>query len=154
MACAALRLARFNLEKGGDDDADHASFSGLPSPGAAGAVASLALLHQYFLAGDSSALTQWWTRWTAIGMLPITLLVALAMVSRLPYIHVVSRYVRGRAKFNTIVAVVIITLLLIVHVQGSFAAAFVIYALSAPAVKLFQLMRNRHKPPAPEQPHN
>ena len=154
VACAALRLARFNLEKGSDEHADHASFSGLPSPGAAGAVASLALLHQHFLAGDGSALMASWTQWTAFGMLPVTLLVALAMVSRLPYIHVVSRYLRGQARFNSIVAAVIITLLLIVHVQGSFAAAFVIYALSAPAVKLYQLTRNRDKPAAPKQANN
>ena len=36
-ACAALRLARFNVETGEDDD--HLHFSGLPSPAAAAAIA-------------------------------------------------------------------------------------------------------------------
>lgn len=46
-ACAALRLARFNVESSDDDD--HLYFSGLPSPGAAAVVAGFAIdqpLHQ------------------------------------------------------------------------------------------------------------
>ena len=38
VACAGLRLARFNIDPGDDD---HRSFKGLPSPGAGGTVASL-----------------------------------------------------------------------------------------------------------------
>src|SRR5690606_12393377 len=41
VACAALRLARFNIETKSDNVVDHLSFSGLPSPGAAGTVASM-----------------------------------------------------------------------------------------------------------------
>ena len=40
--CAALRLARFNVET--DDDDDHTSFAGLPTPAAAAAIASFAIL--------------------------------------------------------------------------------------------------------------
>ncbi|MCR9246712.1 MAG: CDP-alcohol phosphatidyltransferase family protein [bacterium] len=40
--CAALRLARFNVESGEDDD--HSSFRGLPTPGAAAVVVSLVAL--------------------------------------------------------------------------------------------------------------
>ncbi len=78
VACAGLRLARFNVElnqadeardtglidtlddeaievEEGEDDPDeeelakHLAFRGLPSPAAAGAVVALALLHQHFL---------------------------------------------------------------------------------------------------------
>ncbi|HEX3725083.1 MAG TPA: CDP-diacylglycerol--serine O-phosphatidyltransferase, partial [Pirellulales bacterium] len=41
-ACAALRLARFNVESTQDDD--HLHFSGLPSPAAAAAIAGFAIL--------------------------------------------------------------------------------------------------------------
>src|SRR6185436_20851768 len=41
-ACAALRLARFNVETGDDDD--HLHFKGLPSPAAAGSIAGFAIL--------------------------------------------------------------------------------------------------------------
>src|SRR6476619_3230651 len=41
-ACAALRLARFNVESGEEDD--HMHFSGLPSPAAAASIAGFAIL--------------------------------------------------------------------------------------------------------------
>ncbi len=147
VACAALRLARFNLEVKHPDTSvvtDHLSFSGLPTPGAAGTVAGLVLLHQHFLARYD--LMHWLIRCAAIGMVLITLLVALAMVSRLRYVHVINRYVRGRAPFNAIVMVVVIVLLLVVHPQGSIAAGFVVYALSAPAVRIAQAVRHRSPP--------
>src|SRR5262249_4385625 len=43
MVCAVLRLARFNVENS-TDAASHKRFRGLPSPGAAGCLASLAIL--------------------------------------------------------------------------------------------------------------
>ena len=42
VCCAALRLARFNVES--DDNDDHMSFAGLPTPAAAAAIASFAIL--------------------------------------------------------------------------------------------------------------
>ncbi|NJL31439.1 MAG: hypothetical protein HC898_07300 [Phycisphaerales bacterium] len=50
VSCTALRLARFNIESRSPQLEDHLSFKGLPSPGAAGTVASMILLHQHFLA--------------------------------------------------------------------------------------------------------
>ena len=41
-ACAALRLARFNVETSDDDE--HLYFSGLPSPAAAAVVAGFAIM--------------------------------------------------------------------------------------------------------------
>src|SRR5262249_45876731 len=47
-ACGAiLRLARFNVENKHDEEA-HIQFKGLPSPAAAGVVATLVLLQTYF----------------------------------------------------------------------------------------------------------
>ncbi len=132
VACAALRLARFNISKA-DHEAltDHLSFEGLPSPGAAGTVASLVLLHQHFLVdGDPM---DWSIRLAAIGMVLIMLLAGFGMVSRLEYIHVVSRYLSGRVGFGTITKIVVLALLLLIHLQGALAAGFVLYALSAPA---------------------
>jgi len=43
LMCAVLRLARFNIENS-PDPASHKRFRGLPSPGAAGCLASLAIL--------------------------------------------------------------------------------------------------------------
>ena len=41
-ACAALRLARFNVETSDEDD--HLYFSGLPSPAAAAVIAGFAIM--------------------------------------------------------------------------------------------------------------
>ena len=139
VACAGLRLARFNV--GLHDDAaprKHYHFEGLPSPGAAGTVAGLALLHQHQWAGhpegplaDAAAYT----------LLAVTLLCALAMVSRLPYVHVVNRYVRGRAPFGSVAVAVIVLLLTLLWPQPAIAGAFVVYALSAPLGTLIKRLR-------------
>ena len=143
VACAALRLARFNLEVKDSERpqmANHLSFSGLPSPGAAGTVVGLALLHQHFLAQyDANHVL---VRTAAVVMVTITLLTALAMVSPLQYLHIVNRYMRRRAPFNTVVtAVVILLLLFIIDHQITLATAFVIYALSAPTLWIWRLWR-------------
>jgi len=142
VACAALRLARFNLIVGHEENRDHLSFEGLPTPGAAGTVASLVLLHQHFLV-DGNPMS-WSIRLAAIGMVIIMLLAAFGMVSRLRYQHVVSRYLAGRVGFVTISRIVMLGLLLLIHLQGALAAGFVFYAISAPSVWMWRkLWRNR-----------
>ena len=54
-ACAALRLARFNVETSDDDD--HLHFSGLPSPAAAAVIAGFAIMF-FALRPDTSMLRQ------------------------------------------------------------------------------------------------
>ncbi|MAE66034.1 MAG: CDP-diacylglycerol--serine O-phosphatidyltransferase [Phycisphaeraceae bacterium] len=141
VSCAALRLARFNIEIGGDDVSHHTWFEGLPTPGAGGTVASLVLLHEHFLANQRGLSVTL----SSIGMVAITLLAAIAMVSRLPYVHLINRFLRDRARIEYIAIAVAIGLLLFVHPQGSLAAAFVIYALSAPIVAMLSLLGRRRK---------
>jgi CDP-diacylglycerol---serine O-phosphatidyltransferase len=132
VACVALRLARYNIESTPAGEADRGLFKGLPSPGAAGTVASLILLHQSFLAQEDQ--DHLLIRTAAVVMVFISLLTALAMVSQFRYVHLMNRYVRGRAPFGTVAKAVIIGLLLVVWLQGTLAAAFVIYSLSAPSI--------------------
>ena len=154
VACAGLRLARFNVELNaeaaeGEDPADDAGaddaknwFSGLPSPGAAGAVAALVALHQHLLRSPALAgevVQEGAGRGVdvaASGLLAATLLCALAMVSRLPYAHLLNRYVRGRAPFAGLAAGVVLLLLLAVFPQHAIGLGFVAYALSGPLVAL------------------
>ena len=131
VACAALRLARFNVELPEPDNSDHMFFKGLPTPGAAGTVAGLVLLHQHILGRNGDPM-DWPVRLSAVMMAVVMLLAALAMVSRLRYVHVLNRYVRGQARFTTVTRMVVIILLLAVYPQLAIALAFVIYALSAP----------------------
>lgn len=143
-ACAALRLARFNIENAGPDEAHHLSFKGLPSPGAAGTVASLVLLHQHFLA--HSVEPKWMVHAAAVGMIATTLLAALGMVSSFRYVHVMNRYVRNRAAFGSLAKAVVVALLLLVHPQGALAGAFVLYALSAPVAAMSRWFGRRIGP--------
>jgi len=101
-ACAAMRLARFNVET--DDNDDHMNFTGLPSPAAAAAVASFAILF-YTLRQDGNTL--WFVnielvdRWIQ-NILPFfAMLAALLMVSRIPYPHVVNQLFSGQRSFAT-----------------------------------------------------
>jgi CDP-diacylglycerol--serine O-phosphatidyltransferase len=84
LLCVAVRLARFNvvtnpLLPGVSATASTKDFMGLPSPAAAGFVASLvlAMLHLDF---EKDTLQQF-----AISLLPLLILVSLLMVSNIPY---------------------------------------------------------------------
>ncbi len=136
VACAALRLARFNIERAREQKSKHTSFVGLPSPAAAGTVASLVLLHQHFLADGSP--TDWPSHLAAIGMVLIMLLAAFGMVSRLRYVHVANRYLGGGARFGTVTKLVMLALLMLVWLQEAMAAGFALYALSGPGQWLWQ----------------
>jgi CDP-diacylglycerol--serine O-phosphatidyltransferase len=73
-ACAALRLARFNIQSAGG--ADKRFFTGLASPAAAGT------LMAFVWTMEDQGLVGGAVRWATML---ITLLLALAMVSRVPY---------------------------------------------------------------------
>lgn len=143
VACTALRLARFNVETGAAVLDDHLFFRGLPSPGAAGCVASLILLHEHRL---STLDYQWIARATGLGMTFILLLCALAMVSRLPYVHFANRYIRGHASFGYVVKMVIILAFALSYPQEALAVGFTVYALSSPVRSLSRIWSRRAAP--------
>lgn len=148
--CTALRLARFNVENS-PEESSHLMFSGLPSPAAAGVIASLVLLYSDMLRDLENILT-FWTSQAIIYALPfITVGVALLMVSRVPYRHVVNQYVRGKRPFLHVVVIVIVLLLLIWNMQLILAAGFLFFALSG-LIK-WLIRRRRHAPATlPEPP--
>jgi CDP-diacylglycerol--serine O-phosphatidyltransferase len=105
--CAALRLARFNVESDAEDD--HTWFAGLPTPAAAAAIASFAIL-SYSLRNERAFVTienfdkyDWWMQ----RLLPLfSVVIALLMVSRVPYPHPLTQFVRGQRSFAQLVAIV------------------------------------------------
>ncbi len=106
--CAALRLGRFNVEI--DEDDDHTSFAGLPTPAAAAAIASFAILSYHsaqrsepFVTHENFAIYDWWMQ----RLLPLfAVVIALLMVSRIPYPHPLTQFVRGQRSFAQLVAIV------------------------------------------------
>lgn len=135
VACAALRLARYTVDANEKQAVDPSVFTGLPSPGAAGAIAGLILLHQHILFTLFPLGNQphWLNLTTRYAMIGVVLLTALAMVSKLPYTHFMNRYLRGKANVGTIAAYVIVALLLLIYPQWTLAIAFTGYAISAPS---------------------
>lgn len=109
--CAALRLARFNVETGPQEE-DHREFRGLPSPAAAAVVCSVIA----FLCTQRDdknlmsrlLLSQHHYDWLVYGM-PVGLAVlGLLMVSRVPYPHLIYAVVRGRHSFPFLASLVVI----------------------------------------------
>jgi CDP-diacylglycerol--serine O-phosphatidyltransferase len=115
-ACTALRLARFNVET--NDEDDHLEFNGLPSPAAAAVIASFAIMLYTLRNVDAPQMmdTRLMVDRILQNILPyFGVFVAILMVSRIPYPHVVNQVFRGQRTFAHVVAVVfaIMTVMLI-----------------------------------------
>jgi CDP-diacylglycerol--serine O-phosphatidyltransferase len=146
VCCAALRLARFGAETTAAVE-DHLSFRGLPTPGAAGVVASLIILHQHlFVARFHGDVTDAFARVSAFGIPLAVFLAALAMVSTIKYDHVVNRYLLGRRSFTYIARLVIIAVVSIWWLRVALPVIFITYGLSGPAYFLMNVWRRRHAP--------
>ncbi|MGE0607008.1 MAG: CDP-diacylglycerol--serine O-phosphatidyltransferase [Pirellulales bacterium] len=140
--CAALRLARFNVESGEDDD--HMNFSGLPSPAAASTVAGFAILFHSLLRENSTFNYAEQVYQFLQTVLPFfTLCVAVLMVSRVRYPHLVNQFFRGHKSFNHLVAVVF-TVVAVMLVRGySLAIVSTAFALSGPARYVWREIQQR-----------
>lgn len=154
VCCTALRLARFNAETPGASEEDHRSFKGLPSPGAAGAVVSLIVLHQHLLAvRDGVEGSQAFARAAALGIPFVTLLCGLAMVSTIRYVHFANRLLRVRRDFPGLVRIVIPAIACLFWPQIVLAIGFTVYALSGPVRALWLVTRRREpQRPPPSAP--
>jgi CDP-diacylglycerol--serine O-phosphatidyltransferase len=129
--CAALRLARFNVQSG---DGDHLHFSGLPSAGAAGAIAGFAIMYYtlWGLAGlpQPSHAEQIYRVLQTI--LPLfAALLAVLMVSRIPYPHATNQLLRAQKR---IAILILVFGLLAVWVMRGYAVpiVFCFFALASP----------------------
>lgn len=102
-ACGALRLARFNVQSASVEKKD---FQGLPIPTAAACPTSYVILHHHYYGGGTTE---------SYFVLVLTLVVALLMVSRIPYRSLKMIDQNPRVHF--------ILLVLLVGIVGLLAAA-------------------------------
>ena len=139
LCCTILRLARFNVEST-IDISSHEGFKGLPCPAAAGTIASLIVLHQEFL-GEATGLGDWLKDNVGVSVasdvmiraLPVlTLALALAMVSRIPYVHLLNHYAAGRRSFKHLVRLTFFLILCLIHSQIALVCLLCGYSLSGP----------------------
>ena len=149
LACAALRLARFNVEHA-SNSAAHTAFSGLPSPGAAVVLAALILLHEHLGPAVRPFLSES-LPFVALGL-------GLLMVSRVRYVHLANAYLRGRRPFEQVVALVFVLAFFWWYKELTLAVVVCAYAFSGPVVAVVGRFRRGGKPaaaatqPAVDQP--
>jgi CDP-diacylglycerol--serine O-phosphatidyltransferase len=140
VCCTALRLARFNVETHPEEGPDDSiSFHGIPSPGAAGVVVSLIILHQHVLSSGVEAV--WIGRAYAFGVPIVALSCALAMVSNIPYQHFVSKYLARPQTFRFLSTTTVLLFAGIWWFQETIAVGFVWYALTGP----IEIIRKRQQ---------
>ncbi|TKJ36714.1 MAG: hypothetical protein CEE38_10440 [Planctomycetes bacterium B3_Pla] len=114
ISCAAIRLARFNVENEEDESA-HMSFMGLPAPAAAGVIVSLVIFHQ-----------ETFPIFAIICVLPFMALgISILMVSRIRYPHILNQYLKGKKPFAYLIRVLL--LLAFVFVTGIQVALVLIF---------------------------
>ena len=141
MSCAIIRLARFNVSNEHGEQ-HHFSFLGLPSPGAAGAVISIILLHHHLYSFHT---LQSIVLWTVPAM---TLLSGLLMVSAIRYPHIVNRYLRGKRSLGRVVFVLSLILGLIVAHWLVFAVGMLTYVILGLFGPLMAILKPAQTPPA------
>ncbi len=156
-ACTALRLARFNVEND-PDPANHKRFKGLPSPGAAGCLAGLAILRGEFaseqtatwLGFEQPAIHEIVVRVVEVLSPVCALVVALLMVSNVPYPHATSKIFRGKKHIGHLIQVLLAALILLMFRSLAPLLVFWIYAFIFPLRSLF--LRNLRAEPSQAMP--
>jgi CDP-diacylglycerol--serine O-phosphatidyltransferase len=123
IVCAAMRLARFNVENS-TDTSSHRSFKGLPSPAAAGVIASAVILLEDVGASAPAPI---------VGLLPIIAVVtAVLMVTRVRYPHLLSQLDLGERPFSFLLLVIFLGMLVAIAPQIGLFILFAVYAASGP----------------------
>ncbi|MBI1314075.1 CDP-diacylglycerol--serine O-phosphatidyltransferase [bacterium] len=154
VVCAILRLARFNVET--DEDDSHNQFSGLPSPAAAGVVASFPVAVYGIrrlvetggeaVAGFASSAVEWLDQ-----LLPIaTLAVACLMVSRIRYSHVFNQLFTGKRSRGHLIQIVFTVAVIFIVRELAVPLIFCYFAFASPLRAAWQrvvLPKFRHSTP-------
>jgi CDP-diacylglycerol--serine O-phosphatidyltransferase len=156
--CAAMRLARFNVESAGPSEDDHKEFAGLPSPAAAAMVC--ALIAFVCAPADARALIS--TRFLPTGAEPflvtalpiVVVLVGLLMVSRFPYPHLVYQLVQRRHSFPFLATLVVLIGVAAIEWQFALLLLASVYVLAGPILGIYRLLVHGtlERPRDPDEP--
>lgn len=119
MACAALRLARFNTQ------GDNKTFTGLASPSAAAIIACSVWAWADSSLGEPSIVVA-----SVMGVVVVA--VALLMVSNFSYFSPKALDIKGRVPFITLVLVVLVFAVLLADPPRVLLVLSITYALSGP----------------------
>jgi CDP-diacylglycerol--serine O-phosphatidyltransferase len=123
--CAALRLARFNVQTA---SSDKRRFVGLPVPGAAAMIAGCVLAYSYFEFESPHALV--------VVMAPLTVTLASLMISRVPYPSFKTINLRKRAPIELVAVMLLALAFLFAMPQFTFFMLAAAYLVSGPYLLL------------------
>ncbi len=132
MACAALRLARFNTK------GDNKTFTGLASPAAAAIIACMVWTWTDFGLGTPSAAA-------AVSMGFVVVAVALLMVSNFIYFSPKVLELKGRVPFITLVAAVLVFAVLALDPPRVLLLIALVYAASGPIQHVWRRVKKRRR---------
>ena len=131
VACAALRLARFNTKA---SNTDKRYFQGLPSPAAAGVVVGFVwACFDNGIDGDSMAMIA----------LPIIVFAGLMMVSNVSYYSFKDIDFHNKVPFVAMLVVVMIFVFSAIDPPISLFGCFMAYALSGPVISVLRRFKKR-----------
>ena len=131
LTCAALRLARFNVQV---ETVEKTKFKGVPSPAAAGMIAITVLLSFYLGGiGDTKHVT----------LLLMVYVLAFLMVSNFSYRSLKALDLSNRKPFRLLVVAVVLFVLIITEPQVMLFILGVVYIVSGPAELMLSLYRRR-----------
>jgi len=132
VACTALRLARFNVQV---ETVEKTKFKGIPSPGAAGMIATTVLLY-YYLGGSGTASKH-------LILLFLIYFLAFLMVSNITYRSTKDLDLGKRKPFSLLVIAILIMILIIAEPQVMLFIIGVVYVSSGPLELVFNLVKRR-----------
>ena len=134
VACAALRLARFNTQI---DTADKNYFSGLASPSAAAIIAGIV-----WVAHEEGWLGLEVSRELAVVAGLATALVGFLMILNVPYHSFKGLDLKGRVPFVVMIIIVLLFGIVMMDPARVLLAGFMIYALSGPVAAALKKIRS------------
>ena len=138
LACAALRLARFNTQVG---SADKRYFQGLPSPAAAGVIATMIWLKIWAYAFfDSDVISIGYIGYY-LGAV-ITIICGLLMVSNVRY-YSFKELDSKKASFRFLLAIVLSLIVLLYKPNIVLFTGFFLYLLSGPFITIIGINKKR-----------
>ncbi|MEP5764573.1 MAG: CDP-diacylglycerol--serine O-phosphatidyltransferase [Halieaceae bacterium] len=144
VACAALRLARFNTQI---EVADKAWFTGLASPAAAAGIAATV-----WVFNDIG-----WVKATvpleiSVMVAVLTALVGFLMISNVPFYSFKTIDMSGRVPFAAVILIVLIFSLVTVDPPRVMLGAFLLYAISGPLMLLRRLRKPKREEESGSEP--
>ncbi|MCI5163741.1 MAG: CDP-diacylglycerol--serine O-phosphatidyltransferase, partial [Candidatus Electrothrix sp. AX5] len=136
VATTALRLARFNsmAEEPEDENNENHDFVGLPCPAAAGAIATMVMFFRYL--GTTDPVKHF-------SILLLVYLLSYLMISTHRYLSFKKVRVPREKRFQAVVGMVLILILLATEPPVTLFATTLLYALSGLALELYTFLRKR-----------